>query len=477
MSARELLHAEAAAFQYPGSGSPVGPFDFTARGGELHLVSGPSGCGKSTLARLLAGVIPHLYRGRLHGRVLIGGRPSADAPLWQIAERVGLVSQNPAAQLLGSTVRDEILFGLENLGLSPAAIEARIGAALDDFALRDFATRDPRTLSGGEQQRLVLAAIAARRPDVVVLDEPLSMLDSTASRRVATQLDSLRRTGAAVVVFEHRQSAFAGLDPVVHHALPGLAPLDEPIPAPEMHVPAFRLVVEDAGVALGGLPVLRGINLALAGGQVLAVVGANGAGKTTLLRTLAGLQSHSGRITGFISGASTPPRLGLCFQNPDCQLFNASVRAEILFGAAATDAARYDGVVRLLGLAGYQDAPPLLLSEGEKKRLGLAIMLLRPGLCGVCLDEPTLGQDAHGRRLLGRIVRQLAAAGYLCVAATHDLEWAMEWTDRVVVLADGHVAASGPPVTLAADPELWSRAGLVPPDAVEGACRADRRSR
>jgi energy-coupling factor transport system ATP-binding protein len=107
-------------------------------------------------------------------------------------------------------------------------------------------------------------------------------------------------------------------------------------------------------------------------------------------------------------------------------------------------------VLDLLGLAPYEQTPPLLLSEGEKKRLALAIVLLRPGLCGVCLDEPTLGQDADQRRILGRIIRRLAGAGYLCLIATHDLEWAAQWSDRILTLERGRLVASASP----RDPDL-----------------------
>lgn len=448
MSANEILRADAATFHYPNSETPVGPFDFSARAGELHLVSGHSGCGKSTLARLLAGVIPHLYRGRLGGRVLVDSRPSTEPPFWHLAETVGLMAQNPAAQLLGSTVRDEIAFGLESLGLPAGDVARRTDDTLRVFALAALATHDPRALSGGEQQRVVLAALAARMPRAIVLDEPLSMLDAATTRLVAAHLDALRAAGTAIVVFEHRASALDGLAAVRHHHLPGAMPVDTPLPPLPESAPAFRLALEQVGVTLGGRTILRGVDLTLGGGQVLAIVGPNGAGKTTLLRAVAGLQPHDGRITGFVSGRAGVPRLGLCFQNPDCQLFNPTVRAELHLGAARRDTARFEAVVRLLGLEPYLDTPPLLLSEGEKKRLGLAIMLLQPDLCGICLDEPTLGQDAHGRRLFGRIVRHLAAAGHLCLVATHDTDWVAEWADRVVLLAEGRIDGGGPPAIL-----------------------------
>jgi energy-coupling factor transport system ATP-binding protein len=453
-----LLEATDAAFCYPGRDATVGPFSLAVGAGELHHIRGASGCGKSTFARMLSGLIPHLYRGKLSGAVHAGGVRTEDLALWQLSTRVGLVGQNPAAQLLAATVRDEIVFGLENLGLLPTEVQARLDAALDAFGLQALADRDPHTLSGGEQQKLVLAAVAARRPHVVVLDEALSMLDATAVHEVAAQVQRLRRDGAAVVAFEHRAPIDAWQPEASCRVLASAAPADTSLPQLPKRLDQFEIPVRELGVTRGGRRVLDGITLSLAGGQVVALVGANGAGKTTLLRALAGLQPYTGRISDDHSRA---PRLGLCFQNADQQIFNPTVRQEILFGNDGVDANLYRSVIDLLGLGPYEDTPPLLLSEGEKKRLALAILLTRPGLSGVCLDEPTLGQDDHHRRRIGRVVRQLAAAGYLCVVATHDLEWAAQWCDELVRLHDGRVVKrQHPPAVQRADAaeEQWPAA-------------------
>jgi energy-coupling factor transporter ATP-binding protein EcfA2 len=430
-----LLEATEAAFRYPGRDSAVGPFSLAVGAGELHHLRGPSGCGKSTFARMLAGLIPHLYRGEFSGAVRLGAQRTADIPFWQLSARVGLVGQNPAAQLLAATVRDELIFGLENLGLLRAEVTARLEAVLEAFGLAALADHDPGTLSGGEQQKLVLAAIAVRRPQVIVLDEALSMLDAASVADVTAHLQRLHREGTAVVAFEHRAPREAWAADVRCCVLASTPPLDEPLPELPRRFEPLALDVRNLGVTLGGRRVLDGIDLSLAGGQVVAVVGANGAGKTTLLRVLAGLQPYTGRI-GTGRGR---PRLGLCFQNADQQIFNPTVRQEILFGNDLVDAQLYRSVIEMLGLGPYERTPPLLLSEGEKKRLALAILLLRPGLAGVCLDEPTLGQDDHHRRRIGRVVRQLAAAGYLCVVATHDREWAAQWCDALVLLQAGRV--------------------------------------
>jgi energy-coupling factor transporter ATP-binding protein EcfA2 len=469
MSSTVALAAHSAAFRYPSHEGPVGPFDLQVQEGEAVLVSGASGSGKSTLARLLCGAIPHLYRGDLAGSVRVAGTDTRHVPYWRLATDVGFVSQNPAQQLIAGTVRDEVVFGLENLGLPARAIEARTAAVLDEFALTPLAARDPRTLSGGEQQRLVLAATLARRPRVLVLDEPLSMLDTVAAGQLVTVLAQAGAGGTAVVVCEHRLAPFAGVRGVRHVALPQRRVPPAAVPALPPVVPPARWKGEQLTVRCGGRTVLASVSVEVRAGRVLALVGPNGAGKTTLLRVLAGLQPYEGRLVGCVT--SRAPHLGLCFQNPDRQLFNATVREEMVYGRTTVDERFYRAVLDLLGLTPYEQTPPLLLSEGEKKRLGIAIALMSPGLGGLCLDEPTLGQDDHNRQLLGRVVRALAAAGYASVVATHDLEWALEWSDDMLLLAGGRAVASGPPAVVCADHEAWQCAGLVLPALLaESAC-------
>jgi energy-coupling factor transporter ATP-binding protein EcfA2 len=454
---RPLVEACDAAFRYPARDAAVGPFSLAVHAGELHHIRGPSGCGKSTLGRMLAGLIPHLYRGQFGGAVRVGNWLTTDAPLWQLSTHVGFVGQNPAAQLLGATVRDEILFGLENLGLSRAEMRTRLRAALDASGLGGLAERDPHTLSGGEQQKLVLAAVAARQPQVLVLDEALSMLDETSAGDIAQHVQRLRHAGTAVIAFEHRAPVEAWREDARCRTLAGAPAALSPLPDLPPQIAPLQLSVRGLGVRLSGQEVLNGIDLSLTGGRVVALLGANGAGKTTLLRALAGLEPHSGNIGDDAGGV---PRIGLCFQNSDQQIFNPTVRAEILFGNPEADEGFFRCVIELLGLAPYEHTPPLLLSEGEKKRLSLAILLTRPGLRGVCLDEPTLGQDDLYQHRIGRVLRRLAAAGYLCVVATHDVAWAAKWCDEFVLLHAGQIAGH-------------QRATAVrPPQRSEGRCPA-----
>jgi len=460
-----LIEANALTYSYHGQSMPsVRNVSLAVHAGECLLITGASGCGKSTLARCLVGLIPHLYRGRLEGQVWLDGLRTDATPLWQLAEKAGMVLQNAQAQMLASTVEDEIAFGLENLGLLRQEIERRIESSLDRFGLQKLRANDPRRISGGEGQRVMLAAMLARRPPILVLDEPLSMLDTTAAHELVCHLAELAlQQDCAVVVCEHR-SRYFGAAAFREHPLNGhVAPAaeDDFSPAPLADASDSELAVNDLSVTFGGRRVLDKLCLELSGGQVVALVGANGSGKTTLLRCLVGLQRHEGTVS--VAGGGTPD-LGLVYQNPDLQLFNATVREELFYRVASPDESLYRWLMACLGLERYQDSSPLLLSEGEKKRLCLAMVLMHRPRHGVLLDEPTLGQDDRHRALLGRTVKGLADAGRLVVVATHDLAWAAHFATQMLVLHEGRLIANSTPVALLKQADLWQSVGLRVPD-------------
>ncbi len=459
-----LLTATDTTYYYPQNGRGLPPVSFSVEPGEAVLISGPSGCGKSTLARCLTGFIPHLYRGDLSGEVWLDGRNTIGVPLWQLSEKAGLLFQNPAAQMLTETVEAEILFGLENLGLPREAMRQRLEDTLLQFGLVELRRRDPQTLSGGEQQKLALAAVMARRPKLLVLDEPFSMLDTTAAVELVAELKRLVGEGTAVIICEHRAEYLAGL--------PGLRTVDlsngHSIPVDSggawsaIATEPVELVVEKLRVVRNGRTILHDLNFRAGGGQIVAIVGRNGVGKTTLLRALTGLQEFNGRVTV----NNEPPDFGLVFQNPDLQLFNASARDEILYRLPDPDLDRYQSLLAALGLTRYEDTPPLLLSEGEKKRLALATVLMRQPRHGLLLDEPSLGQDTAHKEMLLRLLHQVAAAGQLVLITTHDISLAAQ-ADRMILLGPDGFAADGPPPTVLANTAAWQRVGLAVPKWVE----------
>jgi energy-coupling factor transport system ATP-binding protein len=432
--------------------------------GEIVLITGPSGSGKSTLARCLTGLIPHLYHGEMKGVCSVDGLSTVETPLWELADRAGLVFQNPSEQLLATSVEEEIVFGLENLGLAAGEIRARLDEALARFGLLEMRRRSPQTLSGGEQQKLALAAMTARRAPVLVLDEPLSMLDTTAATELVAHLTQLARSGTAVVLCEHRAEYLENI-PGVRVLKMGEQVLDTDgllaAPFQSRAGGPSCLTVTGLGVRLAGHRVLHDLTFEVPAGQVLSIVGRNGVGKTTLLRALTGLQSHEGTV--LVDGDR--PGLGMVFQNADLQLFNATVREEILYRLPEPDMELYGWLLQALGLGSYEQMPPLLLSEGEKKRVALATVLMRGPRHGLLLDEPAVGQDAAHKRMLITILRALANAGQIVIITTHDLTLAAQ-ADRLLLLGPQGFVADGPVARVLEDHAAWERLGLVVPDWV-----------
>jgi energy-coupling factor transport system ATP-binding protein len=203
------LETRALAVHYHGRQSPaLSGIELAVVHGELVGVAGRNGAGKSTLALAAAGFIPRVVRARLGGLVAIGGRPAAGAPPAELLGRVGIVFSTPSNQLSGAktTVREELAFGLENLGVEREAMDGRIEATLAALGIGHLAERPPTALSGGEQQRVAIAAILCMGPGLLVLDEPTAHLDPAATRSVADLLAAQAASGRAVLVAEHRSA-------------------------------------------------------------------------------------------------------------------------------------------------------------------------------------------------------------------------------------------------------------------------------
>ena len=482
-------------FTYATATSPViRDLDLDVEEGEMLLLVGPSGAGKSTLLRCLNGLIPHFHGGTLRGSVSVAGIDTLSRQPRDLASVVGLVFQDPEAQVVAATVEDEIVFGLENLGADRGLIRRRLEEMLDALNIVHLRRRKTETLSGGELQRVAIAGILTMHPRILLLDEPTSQLDPQSAEDMLRTVNDLRADlGITVIVAEHR------LDRLVSHAdrvlemcaggsaallptrsaiagLPGAPAVSEigvrmgwsPLPlsivearrfvgrrpppgatrarAP-IAAPSETLVeVDGLEVRIEGAPVLRGVSIALRRGEVCALMGRNAAGKTTLLRTLAGLVTPSaGEVRSELADGDAPyRRIAYVAQDPSSMLYKDSATEEIRDVLRGTG--RQGSVAATLDewrLNGIETRNPRDLSVGERQRVALAAMLVgAPDL--ILLDEPTRGMDAGTKDLLVANLRRRAAAGAAVVIASHDVELAARCSDRVVLLSDGEVVDDGP---------------------------------
>ena len=201
----ELQHVT---YTYPGGERPaLRDVTLEIPAGQFCAVIGANGAGKSTLAYTLAGFVPHFFHGVLSGTVRVANRPTQITPLSDLVSVVGLVSQNPFNQISGTkfTVREEVAFGLENLGVPRVEMLERVAAAMRLVGIENLADRSPLALSGGQMQRLALAAVLAMQPQVLVVDEPTSQLDPVGSREVFAALRALaEQQRVTVVMIEHK---------------------------------------------------------------------------------------------------------------------------------------------------------------------------------------------------------------------------------------------------------------------------------
>ncbi|MGH2621820.1 MAG: energy-coupling factor ABC transporter ATP-binding protein [Anaerolineales bacterium] len=198
-----MIEVEGLTYTYPTGRRPaLQELSLRIPEGQFCAVVGPNGAGKSTLCRALTGFVPHFFRGELNGAVRLEGAVISGLPPEALVGTVGFVFDDPFHQITGArfTVREEIAFGLENLGVDRAEMQLRVERVLADSGLGELAERSPYGLSGGQQQRLAIAAILAMEPRLLVLDEPTSQLDPAGSQQVLSALEQLTQTRKTTIV-------------------------------------------------------------------------------------------------------------------------------------------------------------------------------------------------------------------------------------------------------------------------------------
>ena len=506
------LAVDGLTFRYRSAAAPsISDLNFVAAAGDLLLIAGGSGSGKSTLLRCLNGLIPRSYGGDLSGRIAIDGQAPAGMGLAQLAQLVGTILQDPDRQIVTSYVERQVAFGPENLGWPRERIRTAVAATLERLRITHLRDRETGGLSGGERQKVALAGLLSMNPRILLLDEPLASLDPASAREALALFRELADDGRTVLLVEHRvedalvarpartlflrdgRQAFLGpsqeflalADPrevklPAALALAKLADAERAAEAPERPVPGDPLIeFDDLQFAYGDGPlILRDVSLAVREGEVVAIMGANGAGKSTLLRHAIGLlRPRRGlvRVAGKDARGFTVAQLartvGYVFQSPSHMLFAPTVRAELMFGprnigrdVAEVEEALPEALAQV-GLAGFEDRAPLSLSLGQQKRLSIAAVLsMRPRV--LVLDEPTAGQDHGSTRALMRTIGKLEGLA-ATVLITHDVDLAVSYATRVVLMREGRIEADGPPERVLADRALLERCRIVPNSLLE----------
>ncbi len=470
MTRAPAIEARSFGFRYAGRQAwAVRGLDLRVEEGERVLLAGATGSGKSTLLAALAGLLED-SAGETEGELLVRGRRPALS-----RDETGLLFQDPASQLVMARAGDEIAFPLENRCVPLAELWSRVDFALAGSGLGIGRDHQTAALSGGEQQRLALAAVLTAAPRLLLLDEPTASLDAAAATDLRQRLALLGDGDRTLVLVDHRaDELLSQIDRVIAIDGPRGVIADGPaaavltrdraiLDAAGIWVPGVRLeplrgsaggpLLEARALTyrhpLGEQDALAGVDLDLHAGEAVAVTGPNGAGKTTLVLLMGGLlrptrgavqvstsQAHRGERALWRMPARALVRLvGSVFQDPTHQFLRDRVDREIETGPLRAGAGpaearrRAHELMQRLGLAHIAAANPFTLSGGEQRRLSIATALATSPTT-LLLDEPTFGQDRRGHAELVDLFHAFRADGGAVLFATHDALLVRTLADR-----------------------------------------------
>ncbi len=426
--------------------------------GEFIVVNGSSGSGKTTFARAVAGILPHAYGGTLTGSISIDGKYADEyESVTALSEKSGMVFDDADAQLIFTTTEEEILTGLETLGLSAEETAERLEEIYCQTKTGHLRERAPHTLSGGQKQRVALAAALSRNTPLLVLDEATSELDAVARSEVYALLSGLSKKGVAVVLIEHMTKETLGFatrmikidegkivydgEPFDEHDEDAFKPL-------ERFAPSGEIILETESLThiYGELKALENVSLKFMKGEIYAILGENGSGKTTLVKHLNGLlrpTSGTVRLYGVDIAEKTVPEIaktvGLVFQNPDTMLFANTCEKEILFGIKNVGGCMTPAeALAAVGLSAKAQTNPRYLSRGERQKLALACVMAT-GQEVVILDEPTTGLDAFESFEIMKVLTRMRNGGKTIIMVTHNPAMAEAYADHSIHMEYGHV--------------------------------------
>lgn len=414
-----MIGLEQVSFGYGEKQETLSQVSATVARGECVLLCGTSGCGKTTVTKLINGLIPAFTPGcRLEGRVMVNGLAPRETPMYELAQRVGSVFQNPKSQFFNLDTDSELAFG----------------------------------------------SVYAMGPEIYVLDEPTANLDQEAIARLHDQIAALKRQGCTIVVAEHRLYFLTDLIDRAFYLRSGVLERTftgeqfRSLPDPEREALGLRTLtpavctlpsVESAGTKEGlsiewltcafrkEAPVFRDLSFSARPGEVVAITGPNGVGKTTLSRCLCGLlKEQAGQIllNGKPLDRKGRQRSAFCvMQDVNHQLFSDSVWGECRMSAPEASDDQISEVLDSLHLLPFRERHPMSLSGGQKQRLAVATALLseKPVLI---FDEPTSGLDYARMVEVSGVIRSLARHERIVLVVTHDQEFMQRACDRMLRL-------------------------------------------
>ena len=439
--------------------------------GECILLCGKSGCGKSTLLKIINGIIPEFYQGKIMGSVEVAGMNPFETEIYKISEKVGSVFQNPKTQFYTTNTTDEIAFALENYGLEREKIQKRLQEVQETMHISGLMDRNIFALSGGEKQKIAIAAVYALNPEIFVFDEPSSSLDMDSMLELSKLMEQLKEEGKTIIIAEHR---LWYLKKIVDRAVylengkitkeysmkemqnlseeercrTGLRHTDFPGDSPtwkerskdyavkrDSSGNALELEIKDLLYKRKERTIFRIDRLGFERGKIVGIVGKNGMGKSTFAKVVCGLaRQTTGEICKNNKGISVPKRRKnslLLMQEINNQLFTDSVYDEIRLTSELKEEEQFCTCMADMQMDQLKEKNPHSLSGGQKQRVVILSALLSKKKI-LFLDEPTSGLDYASMKIVAKNIKKFKAEKKLILIISHDMEFLEEVCDRVL---------------------------------------------
>ncbi len=432
--------------------------------GEVILLCGESGCGKTTLTRFLNGLIPNFFDGNRKGSVYMNGNLIDEMEIYEISEYIGSVFQNPKTQFFNVDTTSELVFGCENLAIDKDEIERRWEMVVNDFDLEHLLNKNIFELSGGEKQKIACASVSAVFPDILVLDEPSSNLDSQSTWYLGEIIKKWKSQGKTVIIAEHKLFFLENVvDKVIfikNGRITNIWPISEFKNISHKDWGLRQLNLRNLTAKCGEyysktqeflefknfkfkykkIPVLDIGNFKVPKNEIIAIIGKNGAGKSTFADCLCVLKrSFNGELIVNNNSLKRKDRLKksyMVMQDVNHQLFTESVLDEVLLSMDEEDIDFAESILTNLNLIHLKDAHPMVLSGGEKQRVAIASAIASKKEI-LIFDEPTSGLDLNNMMKVSENLKYLQSLGMTSFIITHDFELIMETCSHIIHLEDG----------------------------------------
>lgn len=421
--------------------------------GEFVLICGESGCGKTTMTKLINGLIPHFVRDvSVDGTITVCGKNVAEMPMYEIAELVGSVFQNPRTQFFYTNSNAEMAFGLENRGVEPEYIRKRIKNTINELDIEKLEDRDVFSMSGGEKQLLAFASVYAMNLQIYVLDEPSANLDIAAMEKLGERMKVIKEKGHTVVVAEHRLAWIQKFADRIIYMKEGrieqeftsdefkaLSDLKRKqmglrsIVPEQIQIPEITGNSEDAVLQIYNLSckrkkqmIFQNISLSARAGDIIGITGKNGAGKSTFCNCLCGLLKPKGGEILYqgkkLSEKARTKLFGMVMQEVNHQLFSDSVKNECLLANEEASEQEIRELLEKFDLEEYAEYHPMILSGGQRQRLAICQAVMGEKKL-LIFDEPTSGLDFRHMCQVEKLMKQLSEEKYIIIVVTHDYEF------------------------------------------------------